>query len=145
MSIVSLESKDEKNISIMKFQLPQLYFSKLMRAITEFELIEDGDRILIGVSWSKDSIFLAYAMAMMRKRLKKDFELMALTINPMFSKEFDTKRIGAFMAELEIPFTSFEVDNCGNDRGSAGQGSLLYLRLFPPGGGEPLCPGAGLQ
>ena len=43
----------------------------------------------------------------------KDFELMALTINPMFSKEFDTKRIGAFMAELEIPFTSFEVDIAG--------------------------------
>ena len=83
---------------MMKFQLPQLYFSKLMRAITEFELIEDGDRILIGVSGGKDSIFLAYAMAMMRKRLKKDFELMTLTINPMFSQDFDTKRIGEFMA-----------------------------------------------
>ena len=54
----------------MKINLPQLYFSKLMRAITEFELIENGDNIMIGVSGGKDSIFLAYAMAMMKMRLK---------------------------------------------------------------------------
>ena len=55
-----------------KFVLPQLYFSKLMRAITEFELIEEGDKILLGISGGKDSIFMAYAMAMMQKRLKKN-------------------------------------------------------------------------
>ena len=64
-----------------KFVLPQLYFSKLMRAITEFELIEEGDKILLGISGGKDSIFMAYAMAMMQKRLKKNFQLQALTIN----------------------------------------------------------------
>ena len=55
-----------------KFVLPQLYFSKLMRAITEFELIGEGDKILLGISGGKDSIFMAYAMAMMQKRLKKN-------------------------------------------------------------------------
>ena len=49
-----------------KFVLPQLYFSKLMRAITEFELIEEGDKILLGISGGKDSIFMAYAMRMMQ-------------------------------------------------------------------------------
>ena len=57
-----------------------------MRAITEFELIENGDNIMIGVSGGKDSIFLAYAMAMMKMRLKKNFNIKAVTINPMFSK-----------------------------------------------------------
>ena len=117
----------------MKFQLPQLYFSKLMRAITEFELIEDGDRILIGVSGGKDSIFLAYAMAMMRKRLKKDFELMALTINPMFSQDFDTKRIGEFMAELEIPFASFEVDIAGTIEAQQGKDPCYTCAFFRRG------------
>ena len=29
-------------------KLPQIIFSKIIRAVVEFELIDDGDRILIG-------------------------------------------------------------------------------------------------
>ena len=36
----------------MNINIPQTYFSKLMRAVVEFEMIEQGDRILIGVSAS---------------------------------------------------------------------------------------------
>ena len=81
-----------------------------MRAITEFELIQDNDRIMIGVSGGKDSIFLAYAMAMMRQRIKKKFELMAVTVNPMFSDSFDLAPIKDFMQRLDIPHHSFDVD-----------------------------------
>lgn len=96
----------------MKINLPQLYFSKLMRAIVEFEMIEDGDKILIGISGGKDSIFLTYALAVMRQRLKKTFSLSALTINPLFKEGFDkeTARIKDFCASLEIPYATVEVD-----------------------------------
>lgn len=66
----------------MNINIPQSYFSKLMRAVVEFELIENGDRILIGVSGGKDSIFLTYALAILRERLKKDFYIAAFTVNP---------------------------------------------------------------
>ncbi|MGL6014548.1 MAG: tRNA 2-thiocytidine biosynthesis protein TtcA, partial [Selenomonadaceae bacterium] len=33
----------------MKIRLPQTHFSRLMRAIVEFNLIEENDKILIGV------------------------------------------------------------------------------------------------
>ena len=86
----------------MKINIPQQYFSKLMRAVVEFEMIEDGDHILIGVSGGKDSIFLCYALAILRERLRKDFRLSALTINPMFpDTPFDTARIRTFLAGLE--------------------------------------------
>lgn len=117
----------------MKFELPQLYFSKLMRAITEFELIKEGDRILIGVSGGKDSIFLAYAMAMMKTRLKKHFELTALTINPMFSREFDTGKIAAFMQELAIPFHSFDVDIAGTIAAQQGKDPCYTCAFFRRG------------
>ena len=71
----------------MKINIPQQYFSKLMRAVVEFEMIEDGDHILIGVSGGKDSIFLSYALAILRERLKKDFRLPPRSINPMFPYE----------------------------------------------------------
>ncbi|MCI6086203.1 MAG: tRNA 2-thiocytidine biosynthesis protein TtcA, partial [Selenomonas sp.] len=98
----------------MKINLPQTYFSKLLRAVVEFDMIADGDKILIGVSGGKDSIFLAYALAILRERLKKSFTLGALTINPMFpEKTFDTERIRAFLAELAIPYDVVDVDIAG--------------------------------
>ena len=73
----------------MKINIPQLHFSKIMCAIVEFELISNGDKILIGLSGGKDSLFLTYALAVMQKRIKKSFSLEAVTIDPMFSEEYD--------------------------------------------------------
>ena len=94
----------------MNINLPQSHFSRLMRAIVEFNLIEENDNILIGVSGGKDSIFLTYALAVMRQRLKKNFKIGALTINPMFTDDFDTSRIAAFCRDLSLPFYTHAVD-----------------------------------
>ncbi|MDD6218077.1 MAG: tRNA 2-thiocytidine biosynthesis TtcA family protein [Selenomonadaceae bacterium] len=117
----------------MKFNLPQIYFSKLMRAITEFELIQDNDRIMIGVSGGKDSIFLAYAMAMMRQRIKKKFELMAVTVNPMFSDSFDLAPIKDFMQRLDIPHHSFDVDIKGAIDAQGGKDPCYTCAFFRRG------------
>lgn len=95
--------------------LPQLYFSKIMRAIVEFELIEDGDKILVGLSGGKDSILLLYALATMRSRLKKTFELRAFTVNPLFSPDFPTGigRLAELCRRLDVPYESRDVDIAG--------------------------------
>ena len=49
------------------------------------------------------------------------------------------------MAELEIPFTSFEVDIAGTIEAQQGKDPCYTCAFFRRGGGEPLCPGAGLQ
>ena len=103
----------------MNLNLPQLYYSKLMRAVVEFDMIHDGDHILLGISGGKDSIFLAYAMAILQKRLQKNFQISALTINPQFKDEqgrpalFDIERAKGFMAELSIPYEIIDVDIAG--------------------------------
>ncbi len=117
----------------MKINMPQLYFSKLMRAIVEFELIEDGDKILIGLSGGKDSIFLTYALAMMRERLKKDFSLGALTINPMFDDAFDTERIQKFCESLSIPYTVHAVDIAGTIKKQGGKDPCFTCAFFRRG------------
>ena len=66
--------------------LPKEYLSRLIRAVVEFQLIEDNDRILIGLSGGKDSLFMAYALTELKNTLKKNFSLGAITINPMFTK-----------------------------------------------------------
>ena len=92
--------------------LPQIMFSKIFRAVVEFELIEDGDKILIGVSGGKDSLLLTYALACLKRRTKKNFSLAALTINPKFTEDFSDKilRVKNFCNELGISHEVHEVD-----------------------------------
>jgi len=118
----------------MKINLPQLYFSKLMRAVVEFQMIADGDRILIGVSGGKDSIFLCYALAILRERLHKDFSLAALTINPLFPDvHFDTERIGDFCASLDIPYETIDVDIAGAIAAQQGKTPCYTCAFFRRG------------
>lgn len=92
--------------------LPQIIFSKVVRAVVEFELIDDGDKILIGVSGGKDSLLLTYALETLRRRTKKNFSLSALTINPKFTDDFGEKisRVKNFCNELGIEHEVREVD-----------------------------------
>ena len=92
--------------------LPQKFFSKIIRAVVEFDMIQDGDKILIGLSGGKDSLFLTYALANLKKRLARNFSLAALTVNPKFTDDFQ-KKVAAlknFCNELEIDFEVEEVD-----------------------------------
>ena len=54
------------------------------RAIDEYNMIEDGDKIAVGVSAGKDSLALLCAMAGLRRFYPKKFELIAITIDMGF-------------------------------------------------------------
>ena len=90
--------------------LPKAYFSRLLRGVLEFDLIEEGDRILIGLSGGKDSLFLAFAMAALQKVSAKPFELAALTLDAGFAPDFPQETLAAFCAKLDIPFHFIQAD-----------------------------------
>lgn len=117
----------------MKIHLPQTHFSRLMRAIVEFNLIEEGDNILIGLSGGKDSTFLTYALAVMRDRLPKNFTLAAITIDPMFTEDFDSTPIAAFCDKLAIPFYTQAVDIAGTIEEQNGKDPCFTCAFFRRG------------
>ncbi|ACL70839.1 tRNA 2-thiocytidine(32) synthetase TtcA [Halothermothrix orenii] len=65
----------------MKLRLPKRYVRKVSRAITEFDMIEEGDNILVGLSGGKDSSFLLYVLALINRYASLDFRLAALTVD----------------------------------------------------------------
>ena len=92
--------------------LPKLIESKIMRALVEFDMIQDGDKILIGLSGGKDSLLLTYALSILRERLAKNFSLAALTIDPKFDKNFKNvaAKLTKFCEELNIEHKIHEVN-----------------------------------
>jgi len=62
----------------------QKLLSSVRKACKEYNLIEEGDKIAVGVSGGKDSLALLCAMASLRRFYPKSFDLVAVMIDPGF-------------------------------------------------------------
>ncbi|MCL1865961.1 MAG: tRNA 2-thiocytidine(32) synthetase TtcA [Oscillospiraceae bacterium] len=81
------------------------------RACQEFSLIEDKDKIAVGVSGGKDSLVLLAALAEMRKFSEFDYSLHAVTLDQrFFRKDGDFSSVERFCAALDVPFTLIKTD-----------------------------------
>lgn len=75
----------------------------MRRAVTDYHMIENGDKIAVGVSGGKDSLTLLSALAAMRKFLDKKFEVMAITIDMGF-EGMDFSPVERLCEEIEVPY-----------------------------------------
>ena len=81
----------------------QKLYSYTRQAINDFQLIQDGDKIAIGVSGGKDSLALLYALSGLKKFIPEKIELVAITIDLGY-ENFDTTEIQKLCEKLEIEF-----------------------------------------
>ncbi len=74
----------------------------LMRAACEkYNMLENGDRIAVGVSGGKDSLALLYGLAEMRRFYPADYEIVAITADPcFFGQETDYSAIEELCKKL---------------------------------------------
>ena len=75
----------------------------IRKADADFQLIEDGDHIAVGVSGGKDSLLLLHALSLYRKFSHKNFTVTAVTVT-LGLEPFDLSGIRTLCEELEIPF-----------------------------------------
>lgn len=77
----------------------------IRRAVEEFEMIESGDRVAVGVSGGKDSLVLLYGLHGLRRFYSKPFELVAITLDPHFGgKPGNYQPVADICAQLNIPY-----------------------------------------
>lgn len=58
--------------------------SFVRRAVDDYEMIDDGDRIAVGVSGGKDSLALLATLAEMRRFYPKKYDIVAVTVDMGF-------------------------------------------------------------
>ncbi len=114
----------------MKITLPQKYYSRLWRAIIEFDLLAAGDKILVGLSGGKDSTFLVYALAAIRASSPRPFELAAVTLDPQFTADFDPAPLAAFCAGLGVPHHALKADIAGAIAKGGGKNPCFVCSYF---------------
>ena len=75
----------------------------LRKGITEYKMIENGDRIAVGVSGGKDSVLLVAGLKRLREFIGIDFEIVAVTLDPCFDKiETDYSPVTEYFNEMGI-------------------------------------------
>jgi tRNA(Ile)-lysidine synthase TilS/MesJ len=87
----------------------QQLLSYTRKAIDDYHMIEDGDKIAIGISGGKDSLTLLYALSGLRRFYSKHFEIEAITVNMGF-KELDFSAVERLCKELNINYTIVETE-----------------------------------
>ncbi len=80
---------------------------RFTKAINEYELIQDGDKIAVCISGGKDSMLMAKLFQELKRHGKIDFEVEYLVMNPGYN-QVNYDRIIANASLLEIPITVFE-------------------------------------
>lgn len=83
----------------------------IRRACQEFDLIEDGDKIAVGVSGGKDSLVLLAGLAKMRRFYEKKYDVAAVTLDPRFGGEDgDYSPVERLCKKLDVEFKLVRTD-----------------------------------
>lgn len=74
----------------------------MRKAIEEYKMVEEGDKIAICLSGGKDSITMLHAFKALQRFYPKNFEIIAISIDPGF-QFFDTTFLQKICNDLDIP------------------------------------------
>lgn len=75
----------------------------MRKAIDNYNMIEDGDKIAVALSGGKDSISMLMGFKNLQRFYPKKFDIIAVTINPGF-EGFDIDLLRNLCNDLDVPF-----------------------------------------
>lgn len=87
----------------------QQVLSYVRRAIDDYHMIEEGDKIAVGISGGKDSLTLLYALNSLRIFYPKKFDIHAVTVDLGFNN-LNLDKIKELCQEFKIEYTIVKTD-----------------------------------
>lgn len=81
----------------------QKILSLMRKACNDYNLIEDGDKIAVGVSGGKDSLLLLAALAAYRRFCPQKYTLVAISVD-LSNGKMDYSEIEKYCEKLNVPF-----------------------------------------
>ena len=81
----------------------------IRKAVDDYGMINEGDKVAVGVSGGKDSMLLLLALKHLQSYYPKHFELEAITIELGF-EGMDFTPVREMCRELDIPYTCLKTD-----------------------------------
>ena len=82
---------------------PKSLLRAVGRAIADFDMIHNGDRILLGLSGGKDSLSLLNILLHLQSYAPVNFKLGVITVDPM-SESFDPSPLKDYVSTLGVPY-----------------------------------------
>lgn len=77
----------------------------MRKAIQEFDLIQDGDRIAVGVSGGKDSLVLLRGLFLLKRFIGIEYDIVAITLDPRFGgTDGDYSAVDEMCREMGIEY-----------------------------------------
>lgn len=87
----------------------QRVLSRVRKALDDYNMINDGDKIAIGISGGKDSLCLLYALSHLRRFYPKKFELCAITVDLGWDN-LNLDKIKDLCKELDVEYYIVKTD-----------------------------------
>ena len=101
-----MERYEEIEKSIITTYRKEIW-SKFVKGICEYDMVQKKDKIAVCISGGKDSMLLAKCMQELQKHGDRDFELVFLVMNPGYNEK-NKEKIIENAKLLNIPITMFE-------------------------------------
>lgn len=87
----------------------QRLLSYTRKAVDEYQMIDEGDHVAVGISGGKDSLALLYALHGLRRFYPKQFELSAVTVDLGY-RECDFSPVTELCNKLNVPYHIVRTD-----------------------------------
>ncbi len=84
-------------------QPPKTLLRQTGRALMDFNMIQDGDRVLLGLSGGKDSLALLHILHHFQRHAPIKFEFGAMTVDPM-AGDFDPSPMIPYLETLGVEY-----------------------------------------